>query len=218
MEYPDDSEESYEATTWIALGDLMTGLMLIFLVLCLAALLQANQSRIIIIKSVKDALDKNGIAVQLDPRTGDISITESLLFDLGSAELKPEGKVFLNNFIPVYAKAIMSNPAVANEVTRLAVEGHTSIAGSALSNMRLSLSRANAVTDYVYSMPIFEHKLGLLLKLTPMGRGRLDARRDIDDAQDRKVIFRFQFRGEFEQWQKATTSQQQAIDYSGEPH
>ncbi len=208
MELPDDdSEESYEATTWIALGDLMTGLMLIFLVLCLAALLQANQSRIVIIKSVKDALDRNGIAVQLDPKTGDISITESLLFDQNSAELKPEGRAFLDRFIPVYATAIMSNPAVANEVTRLAVEGHTSLAGSDLHNMRLSLGRANAVTDYIYTMPVFEYKNGLLHKLTPMGRGRVDARQDQDDAGDRKVIFRFQFRGEFEQWQKATVSQ-----------
>ncbi len=235
----EEGDETHEATTWIALGDLMTGLMIIFLVLCLAALVQAaqlhtqqmaymqqqvtkshqamkqisktlntieqvNEARIVIIKQVQDALNKNHIAVQLDAKTGDISITNSILFDEDSDSLKPEGKRFLDGFIPVYAQAILHQCNVSDEVTRLGVEGHTSSGGAPLHNMRLSLGRANAVIEYVYNMPLFPYKLGLIRKLTPMGRGRLDANWEIDEPIDRKVVFRFQFRGEFEKWQQLT--------------
>ena len=62
--------------------------------------------------------------------------------------------------------------------------------------MTLSLNRANSVAQFINNdMLVFPYKSELQKKLTPVGRGLIDAKTH-EDASDRKVVFKFQFASE----------------------
>ena len=186
-------EQNGETSTWIALADLMTGLMAIFLVMFLIMTTQQGRTRIIIIQSVQKAMKEKNIEVKVDAKTGDISVTDSVLFAQNQAVLTPEGKLMLQKFIPQYSAAIYGlDESQRKQIARIAIEGHTSREGTYMHNMTLSLERANAVVQFVNDMPEFKNKAGFLNMLTPVGRGFIEADR-VALAADRKVMFRFQF-------------------------
>lgn len=134
-----------------------------------------------------------GDKLEVDPRTGDVSIPDAILFDEGSAELKPAGRQFLRSFIPVYSNVIFSNDEFDNMITRVIIEGHTSSFGEERENMQLSLQRALSVSDYISSLN-FPTQSQFKYKVLAAGRGELDANQEIDSPGDRKVVFRFQLR------------------------
>lgn len=135
-----------------------------------------------------------GSDLSVDPKTGDVSIGDRILFDLGSAELKPEGKAFLQEFIPVYSQIIFSTNDFRTMITRVIIEGHTSSDGDESSNMELSLRRALSVTDYISSQMSFPNQENFTTKILAAGRGEIDAEKTTDNPSDRKVVFRFQLK------------------------
>ena len=136
-------------------------------------------------------------AFEVDPETGGVTIGDSILFDEGSAELKPAGKQFLKEFIPVYSNVIFSDKLFDRQITRVVIEGHTSSKGSDQGNMELSLGRALSVSDYIFSQQLnFDTKTQFKQKILTSGRGEIDANQSKDNSSDRKVVFRFQFRRE----------------------
>mgnify|MGYP000170239663 FL=1 len=210
IEYSDhvpDNKEIDETGAWLSIGDLMSGLLLIFALLLIVTLLQlteqaeqSEKSRVVIIHSLKQALDAKGINAEVNEKTGDISILDSVLFDSNSSELKSEGKDFLLEFIPLYAKVLLDDGEISDEITFLVIEGHTSSSGSWGHNMNLSMLRAGAVYDVVDKMD-FPNKYQMLEKLMVAGRGKAAANKSIEKSNDRKVVFRIQFRGdEFSDW------------------
>lgn len=203
IDQSDISEHESESATWIALADLMTGLMAIFLVMCLIIMTNQNRNQIVIIKAVEEALKKASIEVITDPKTGDVSIVNrDLLFDTNSAILSPQGKAFLDEFVPNYSQAIFSlDKKLSDEVVRIVVEGRTSRSGDASHNMTLSLERANEVVKYIYRMTNVPYKSQMLTRLTPVGRGEMEAQL-IELEEDKEVLFRFQFKGEMLQKEK----------------
>lgn len=135
--------------------------------------------------------------LEVDPKTGDVKIGDRILFDEGSAELKPAGKQFLKQFIPIYSDVIFSDELFDSQITRVVIEGHTSSKGSDKANMELSLRRALSVSDYIFSQQLnFDTKEQFKQKILASGRGEIDADRSKDNPSDRKVVFRFQFRRE----------------------
>ncbi|MBI4905963.1 MAG: OmpA family protein [Acidobacteria bacterium] len=83
-------------------------------------------------------------------RDGKIGI-ETIEFDTGSAEIKPESK----STIKEIAKLLMNKPNLALEIV-----GHTDTVGSAADNLRLSADRAKAiVTDLAGSFGISLNRL-----------------------------------------------------------
>lgn len=196
------SAEVEDTGVWLSVGDLMSVLLMIFALLLISALVQISEvyeesqnTRVVIIKGINDALNAAGIEVQADSDTGDISITDSILFDLNDYKLSSSGKVFLRRFIPIYADVIFKTNATAEEVTRIVVEGHSSSEGAFNRNMTLSVLRANSVIEFVNSMN-FKHKHAFFDKVVISGRGPLEANKKQIKAADRKVKFRFQFKSD----------------------
>lgn len=192
-----DAEES---GVWLSIGDLMSVLLMIFALLLISALVQISEvyeesqnTRIVIIKGINDALNSAGIEVQADSETGDISITDSILFDLDDHKLKSSGKAFLHKFVPLYSEVIFQTKATADEVSRIVIEGHSSSEGSFNRNMELSVLRANSVIAFINSMD-FPNKPSFFNKVVISGRGPLEAAQETAKAEDRKVKFRFQFK------------------------
>lgn len=191
-----------DSGAWLSIGDLMSALLMIFALMLISALVQISEvaeksqnNRVMIIKGINDALSAANISVSADPVTGDISILDSVLFEKNDYELKGSGRVFLDKFIPIYSSVVFQTPETAQEVVRIVLEGHSSIEGEFNHNMRLSVLRANSVSQYIDSQEFF-NKQKFFQKLLVSGRGSLDSQSLVVDESDRKVMFRFQFKGQ----------------------
>ena len=212
---PDTEIEEDHAGIWLSISDLMSGLLMFFALLFIVVQVQLQQE---ILKAqelqrkvdryqeiiqglptlIQEAIKKkfgDKYPVEIDRQTGDVKIGDRILFDEGSAELKPAGKQFLKQFIPIYSDVIFSDALFDREITRIVIEGHTSSKGSDQANMELSLRRALSVSNYIFSEQLnFNTKQQFKQKILASGRGEIDADQSKDNASDRKVVFRFQFR------------------------
>jgi outer membrane protein OmpA-like peptidoglycan-associated protein len=213
---PDTEAEEDNSGIWLSISDLMSGLLMFFALLFIAVQVQLQQEIIRAqrlekeLETYKKVIDQLPLRIisaiegkfgegilEIDPKTGDVKIGDRILFDEGSAELKPAGKQFLKRFIPIYSDVIFSDPLFDNQITRIVIEGHTSSKGSDKANMELSLRRALSVSDYIFSQQFgFKTKQQFQQKILASGRGEIDGDRTKDNPSDRKVVFRFQFRRE----------------------
>jgi outer membrane protein OmpA-like peptidoglycan-associated protein len=202
-----EDEQDQESGVWLSISDLMSGLLLFFALLFIATQIQL-QKKIEELRKYEEALKNlplvvqtaieegvGGDAVEVDPETGDVSLDDKILFAEGESELKPEGKAFLNKFIPIYSDVIFSDEQFESEIARVVIEGHTSSKGSDEVNRALSLERALSVANYIFSEQLnFSNEERFEEKILISGRGEIDANQSLDDPKDRKVTFRFQLR------------------------
>ena len=212
---PDTETEEDNSGIWLSISDLMSGLLMFFALLFIVVQVQLQQEilkaqelqrQVDLYQKLIDEIPLRIInaiegkfgqgVVEVDPQTGDVKIGDRILFDEGSAELKPEGKQFLKRFIPIYSDVIFSDRMFENQITRIVIEGHTSSKGSEKANMELSLRRALSVSDYISQQLSFKTKQQFKQKILASGRGEIDADKTKDNSRDRKVVFRFQFRRE----------------------
>ncbi|MDB9312027.1 OmpA family protein [Spirulina sp. CS-785/01] len=199
VELQDEILEEQDSGIWLSIGDLMSGLLMFFALLFITVMVQLKQYQeafdnlpLVILNTLREEVP-GGDQLKVDTKTGDVSIADAILFDEGSAELKPQGKKFLRNFIPVYSQVIFSNEKFENSITRVIIEGHTSSKGTEKNNMELSLRRSVSVADYISSID-FATQDKFNKKLLAAGRGEIDADQTSDQPSDRKVVFRFQLK------------------------
>ncbi len=189
--------EDDDSSIYLSIGDLMSSLLMFFMLLFITTLLQLAEKdapKRVVIGNVVGQMKSNNINVKVNSETGDVSIQESILFAKGSTELKPEGKAFLRSFIPVYSGVIFSKPEFDKEVSRVVIEGHTSSEGDYQTNLQLSLLRSSSVAKFIFYEMNFTTKAPLSQKILAAGRGEIEADKTRDNPGDRKVVFRFQFR------------------------
>lgn len=79
---------------------------------------------------------------------GNIILGESVLFDVGSAAIKGDSKVVLDELIDVFTE-FLSDPNNAKYVDSIVIAGHTDSTGTDESNRVLSTNRANSVLGYL---------------------------------------------------------------------
>ncbi len=79
---------------------------------------------------------------------GNIILNEGVLFDLGSADIKPESQPMLDQLTAVFIE-FMSEGDNARYVDSIVISGHTDNIGTAESNRTLSTMRANSVLGYI---------------------------------------------------------------------
>ncbi len=184
---------------WLSVGDLMSDLLLVFVLLLFAVLYQLfeqqesqKHTREAMIQRLQKELKSSRIDVIID-RQGTITIKESILFDSGKSLLTAPGKRFLNRFLPVYSKVLFAKKEVRQEIVRVVVEGHTDRKGAFSRNLQLSMLRSLTVSNYILARR-FHFKRELKKRLLCSGRGELDANQKKTHSSDRKVLFRIQFR------------------------
>ncbi|WP_319418720.1 OmpA/MotB family protein [Pleurocapsa sp. FMAR1] len=195
---PDTELEEDNSGIWLSISDLMSGLLMFFALLFIVVQVQLQEYQELYKKlplAIQQALHQklgDKYAFEVDPETGGVTIGDSILFDEGSANLKPAGKLFLKEFIPVYSNIIFSDELFDRQITRVVIEGHTSSKGSDKANMELSLRRTLSVSDYIFSQQLnFDTKQQFKQKILASGRGEIDADKSKDNLSDRKVVFRF---------------------------
>ncbi|BES86886.1 OmpA family protein [Pectobacterium araliae] len=157
---------------WISLSDLMTSLMMIFLLISVVYMIKVQE--MVKIPSVyRNTLQGLGQALQHefkdDLKRWHATIDEDLtvrfqepniLFTTSSSELKPEFKSILDEFIPRYL-SIMTDKKYINNIEEIRIEGHTSTMwrtgvsenDAYFHNMELSQSRTRTTLSYIMNMP-----------------------------------------------------------------
>lgn len=116
--------------------------------------------RLSILEQIRDSLvkvmgDSSKVSVG---ENGNIILNEGVLFDLGSADIKPQSQPMLDQLTKAFVE-FMSEGDNAQYVDSIVISGHTDDIGTAETNRNLSTMRANSVLDYILS-----HDSG---KLTP---------------------------------------------------
>jgi outer membrane protein OmpA-like peptidoglycan-associated protein len=158
---------------WIPLADLMTGLMMVFMLLTAAFMLRVEQTTTLVVQEYQETKDDMLQALQKEFATdlkqwnaellGDMTIRfndPTVLFATGSAELKPQFKHILKNFFPRYV-ALLTSPKFHDVIKEVRIEGHTSRFWTGQNdartayflNMSLSQARTRSALEYLLSLP-----------------------------------------------------------------
>ena len=189
----------------LSIGDLMSALLLIFILLLSATLLQLKkqidereQVKRSIIAQLKGEMDE--FDIEIDPQTGAIRVKESVLFDINKSDLKHEGSDFLKNFIPKYVYILLHNDTIVKNLSQIMIEGHTDSTGTYEHNLNLSLSRSNSVANYIFTDEfgqfLFKERFQNFLSVNgrsfkePLVSNSTDSGR----AKNRRVEFKFRLK------------------------
>ncbi|MDO4982594.1 MAG: OmpA family protein [Eubacteriales bacterium] len=79
---------------------------------------------------------------------GNIILSDSVLFDVGSSAIKPQSQPLLNQLIAVFSEFLADNEN-SRYVESIVISGHTDSTGSAEENRVLATDRANSVLSYL---------------------------------------------------------------------
>ena len=109
--------------------------------------------RVSILEQIRDRIaevmgDRSKVSIG---DNGNIILSDSVLFDSGSAMIKPESVPLLNQLIEVFAQ-FLADSENAQYVESIVISGHTDTDGNPEENRILSTSRANSVLNYLLSM------------------------------------------------------------------
>lgn len=160
------NNDADENVFWVTMTDLLLGLAVIFMTLFILAMTGFTQNKVQqqsaqsdVAKKLISNMQEQKINAQIDTLTGQVKISDLELFELNSYTLSPNGKKFLDKFIPIYINTIFSSPKLSDKISNVVIQGHTdsqTYAGLASKedqfskNMELSLQRANAVAEYIF--------------------------------------------------------------------
>ncbi len=152
---------------WITMSDLLLGLAIVFISLFVFAItgfsqntIKQKQAQMEVSDKISSELKKSAVDAQMNKMTGDLTIPSVELFGLNSYILTPKGKKLLDRIAPIYINTIFSDEKIADQIEYIIIQGHTDsqmFAGikskdeQFLRNMDLSLKRANAVAEYIFT-------------------------------------------------------------------
>lgn len=165
---PQIKYESREENVFsLSTGDLMAGLLFIFILLLMSALLQvqekAEEDEQVVKKydQIKtqlyiDLQDEFKDDLKVWRATVDSTLCirfqePAMLFDNDKSELKPLFKDILNDFFPRYIK-VLSRPEYKENIVEIRIEGHTDSNGGYFHNMELSQNRTRSVLEYCFGL------------------------------------------------------------------
>ena len=164
QEIDDEKEENAFS---LSTGDLMAGLLFIFILLLMGALLQVQEKAE---EDEKIVNEYNNVKTQLyidlqEEFKDDLKVWRatidstlcirfqepSMLFDNDMAVLKPKFMAILDDFFPRYIKVLI-RPEYKDNIEEIRIEGHTDSNGEYFHNMELSQNRTRTVLQYCFGL------------------------------------------------------------------
>lgn len=177
------SKDDAEKPFWISFADLMTALMVLFLVVMSVALLAVTktvsqeelqkQQRQQDIEKILDEVQqaaKEYPGVTVDRDKDIIDFGDKAQFDKGSYTLTPDQQRLLRAFVPKVL-TIANDPLGLKWIKQIVVEGFASPEGGYLYNLNLSLQRSQSVLCTLFATPFPDE--------TAMGTAQLEQIRDL---------------------------------------
>jgi outer membrane protein OmpA-like peptidoglycan-associated protein len=203
---------------WIPLADIMTGLMMMFLLVAIVFMIkvQTDADRISDIAVLYDQT-REDIYKDLQhefqndlPKWGatlspDLTIRfrePDVLFDTGRDVLKPKFSAILSDFFPRYIR-ILTQPKYRASIEEIRIEGHTSsiwngntpVEDAYFQNMALSQARTRTTLQYVLELPtIVAERDWLRANLTANGLSSSKLIHRADGNEDSEASQRVEFR------------------------
>lgn len=208
--------DSQEESHWLSAADLMAALMMVFLFIAIALMLNAFVERDQI-KRVAVAYQENQVAIydalvdEFDDDLGrwnaDIdqeSLTftfksPDVLFQAGEVDINEQYKELLIDFFPRYTDVLVPFRQSINEVR---IEGHTSSAWNNVTekeayfnNMNLSQDRTRSVLEFAFDIPAsIQHQAWIKSNVAAVGLSSskliYDENGEEDNSGSRRVSFR----------------------------
>lgn len=203
---------------WIPLSDLMTGLMMMFMLIAIIFMVKVesdskkvkdialiyDEMRAELYKDLNVEFEQNlkDWGAELDHNLTFRFKEPSVLFDNGKDTLKPKFTEILNEFFPRYIK-ILSTDKYRDSIEEIRIEGHTSSIwnGSTNSNeayflnMSLSQSRTRSTLQYVFTLPeVKEQQPWLKAHLTANGLSSSKPIFHADGSENKEGSQRVEFR------------------------
>lgn len=96
------------------------------------------------------AFSNADLDISIDEITGEVVLSDSILFGVNEYNVSAAGKAFLKSFIEIYSSVVF-NGEYDDFVSTILVEGHTDTSGDYDYNLTLSQNRADSVRDYCLS-------------------------------------------------------------------
>lgn len=203
---------------WIPLADVMTALMMMFLLIAVIFMIKVqadaervdriailyNQLRTDVYKDLDREFHKDlpGWSASLDHNLTIRFKEPDVLFDTGRDALKPRFAVILDNFFPRYVR-VLSQSKYRDSIEEIRIEGHTSSFWAAnvsaedayFLNMALSQARTRSTLKYVLSLPaVANQRTWLTSHLTANGLSSSKLIRGPDGREDPEASQRVEFR------------------------
>ena len=167
--------EASKQTHWIPLADLMTGLMMIFMLITAIYISKVDPTTTMVLDEYKVVREDMKLALQQEFSNdfkqwnavllGDMTIrfnNPNVQFASGSSDLRPEFQALLKDFFPRYMK-IVRGEKFKKAVKEIRIEGHTSSfwKGASTSdayflNMDLSQQRTRSTLKFIMGLPVFQ--------------------------------------------------------------
>lgn len=154
-----------ESPFWISFSDLMSALMVLFLVVMAVTLISVTkdvtsteQRKIQREKDIKELMStireesRDFPEVKVNESTYRIDLGEVVRFDSARSDINERGARFLRSYVPVLLQA-QSTDIGRRWIRRIVVEGFTDQDGTYLYNLGLSLDRSRRVVCVLYAPP-----------------------------------------------------------------
>lgn len=204
------NRDEAEKPFWISFSDLMTALMVLFLVVMGVALLavtknvterekkeEQHRRDVEAILDRFEAAAKHHDGVRIDRARGVIDFGDRARFALGRFNLTVEQEAVLRSFVPEILS--VANDELGKRILkRVVVEGYTDKTGSYLSNLNLSLQRSQRVLCSMFAMSgpslLNDEQKESVRSLFLVGGYSFNAAKDTDD-ESRRVEMRIEFLG-----------------------
>ena len=220
------TDQTSEEEQWISLSDLMTGLMLIFMLLAIAYMVKQESESFkvkqvaVIYEEVRQELYEELMReFEKDLKVWDAELTPDLtlrfnnpeiLFNTGKHELKPKFQDILSDFFPRYTRIIAADK-YDGTIQEVRIEGHTSSQWLTSAtkeeayflNMELSQSRTRSTLRFVMGLPEVQKKVEWLRKhVTANGLSSSQLITNTDGTEDsgRSQRVEFHIRTNAEVW------------------
>lgn len=160
-EIPEDGDQNPFS---LSIGDMMSALMFVFVLLLTALMLKSQETRQKIQERSKEYIrlkaelyidlkkefsaDMDRWKMQIDSAKMLVTFTDTtMLFDNGRYEIKPPFKNVLDSFFPKYIQ-LLSQEKYRDAIEEIRIEGHTDSSGTYEHNMKLSQDRTRSVLKY----------------------------------------------------------------------
>ncbi len=160
-------DNSQDNIFWVTMTDLMTALVLVFMVLFFYTYMTSTYERLEsgieqqkAAENLEKSLKEQNIEATIDGNKGIVKISDLELFEINSYELSEKGKKYLNKFAPAYFNSLFTNDYLNKNIAKIIIQGHTdsqtykgkfSEDEQYMKNMELSLKRAYSVANYMIS-------------------------------------------------------------------
>lgn len=213
------SQKQEGESQWLPISDLMSVLMMVFLLIAVSYMLKVYlekekiQEVAVTYNKLQNKLyDDLNLEFEEDLKRWNAEIDKAslsvrfkspdILFNMGSASLKPEFKNILADFFPRFI-AILHKDDYRNDIDEIRIEGHTSSYWRAettedkayIYNMKLSQNRTRNVLEYVLRNESNENLVKWIrLNVTANGLSSSKLIYNDDGTQNRELSRRVEFR------------------------